>query len=115
MLIIYGPHPTLRRRVSVDVSGDVAGMKIKWQNLSLVPSNSAMRELFEEAMTLEDVRYVLENGYSCERSRRARNTHEMCLDRGRRTTKVVVKRIPGHIENQDVWLITHVGTYSRRG
>ena len=66
-------------------------------------------------MILEEAVEVLERGYDCAPSKRATSTIERCLDRGKKTVKVVVaESVRRHPEDQEVWLITHVGLTGRR-
>jgi hypothetical protein len=66
-------------------------------------------------LILDEAVEVLERGHDCARSARAARIIERCLDRGKKTIKVVaVESVRRHPEEQDVWLITHVGLIGRR-
>ncbi len=74
-----------------------------------------MREMLELSMILDEAVEVLEKGHDCARSRRSPGTIERCLDRGKKTVKVVVaESVRRHPEEEEVWLITHVGLIGRR-
>lgn len=79
------------------------------------PFYSAVREMMELNMILDEAVVVLEKGHDCARSARAAGAFERCLDRGKKTLKVVaVESVRRHPEEQEVWLITHVGLTGRR-
>jgi len=80
----------------------------------LVPTRSAMKELFDLGLDLFMVAEVLEDGYDCHRSRRKKGTLERCIDREGKTIKVVVVRSFNHSLQTDVWAITHVGVFTKR-
>ena len=86
----------------------------KYRGLYILASRSAMYEFARYGVSTHVVAEILEYGYDCERSRRAKGTIERCLDVGRKTLKaVVVRKYFPHLDN-DAWLITHVGLISRR-
>ena len=87
--------------------------KNKWRGLSLIPSKSATKEMYDLSMTISDVKYILENGYSCEKSRRKQGTYEKCFDRKRKTFRVVVSKTYHYVEKKNVFVIIHVGIHSR--
>jgi hypothetical protein len=80
----------------------------------LVPSRAAMSELMTHGADLYDVQKVLEDGYDCHHSRRARGVLERCPDRRGMTVKVVVAASYNISMECDVWVITHFGVISRR-
>lgn len=80
-----------------------------WQSLPLIPSHSAMNELWRYYLTLEDVKHVLEEGYDCSESRRKRGIIERCLRKDGKIIKVVVASSYNHSFSTDCWVITHVG------
>ena len=82
--------------------------------LPLVPSRSAMQELFDNNMDLYDALEVLESGYECSKGRRAEGTIEKCLDKKRKTIRIVVGKTFNFDMDKDVWIIAHVGVTSKR-
>ena len=89
-------------------------MRYIWRSLLLVPSTASARELYKYNLSIADVKDVLENGQPCQRSKRAKGTHEICLNRQNKTIRVVVKKTTNAFERSDIWLIVHVGIHSRR-
>jgi hypothetical protein len=82
--------------------------------LPLVPSRSAMQELYNNNMDLHDVKEVLESGYDCSKGKRAKGTIEKCLDSKKKTIKVVIVRSFNYNMDTDIWIIAHVGITSKR-
>ncbi len=76
-------------------------------------SRSAMVELCKEGLDLHDVLDILENGTESPR-RRARGTIERRLERRGRVHEVVIVEDHHHVLNEDVWLLIHVGTFTKR-
>lgn len=85
-----------------------------YKGLSLIPTRSAMVEIFDMGFDLYMVSEILEKGYDCQRSPRKKGTLEKCLDRGSKTMKVVVVQSYNHDKEADVWAITHVGMFTKR-
>jgi len=84
-----------------------------YQRLQLIPTRAAMNELYDNNLDLYTVLNVLENGYDCYKSKRAKGTIERCLDEKRITIRVVVVKSFNYSLNMDVWAITHVGITSK--
>lgn len=72
-------------------------------DLPLVPTRCAMTELYNENLDLNAVLDVLERGYDCPRSRRSKEIIERCLDRGRKTIRVVVAKSFNFSLDTEVW------------
>ena len=94
--------------------GDGMDMETKWQGLAIVPTRSAMNELYKYGMTLGDVGYILEEGYDCNSGRRKKDVYEKCICWGGKTVKVVVVRTQGIFSGRDEWAIVHAGIFARR-
>ena len=92
----------------------IHGMIPEYRGQLLVPSRAAMSELMTQGADLFDVLKVLEEGYDCHHSRRARGVLERCLDRRGRMVKVVVAASYNLSMDRDVWVITHFGVTSKR-
>ena len=87
-------------------------LDVRYQSLTIKPSLSATRELMKYNKDLTDVVYVLENGYDCSASKRAKNIVERCLKKGDKEMKAVVVRVQlkypdGYSE--EVWRLIHFG------
>lgn len=82
-------------------------------DLPLIPTRSAMTELYNESLDLYAVLDVLECGYDCPRGRRSKGIIERCLDKGRKTIRVVVAKSFNYSLDSEVWVITHVGITSK--
>lgn len=82
-------------------------MLIKWQGKQLVPTQAAYHEMIDLQFDLYDVLDVLERGYDCERSKRAKWIVEKCLRRKGKTYKVVAAE--STYLGSPAWRIIHVG------
>ncbi len=76
-------------------------IEIKWLGLVIVPTRSAMNELYKYGMTLGDVKHILEEGYDCSSGRRKKGTYERCAGWDGKTAKVVVVRTQGIFSKRD--------------
>lgn len=85
---------------------------LRYQGLRLIPSKSAAEELLKHSLAIRDCQEILENGYAAPR-KRAKDTEEKWLDQGNKTYNVVVVRSFNFMYNEDVWLITHVGEFTK--
>lgn len=88
-------------------------LNLRYQGLRLIPSKTALKELFKHGLTVEDCTRILEEGYPAPR-KRAKTTIEKWLDRGSKTYNVVVVKSYNHFYGEDVYLITHFGRFHRR-
>ncbi len=84
-----------------------------FRDLPLVPSRSAMNELYNNSLDLYAVLDVLEHGYDCSKGRRSKGILERCLDKGKKTIRVVVAKSYNYSLDSEVWVITHVGMTSK--
>ena len=75
----------------------------------VIPSAAASREMSELCIDLHDVSDILENGYDCPKSKRAKGVVERCVRRGKKTIKVVAVESFSRWLNEEIWLITHAG------
>ncbi|MFO7618330.1 MAG: hypothetical protein R6W91_01535 [Thermoplasmata archaeon] len=80
----------------------------------LIPSRSALKEMYDLGFDLFMVTEILEEGYDCSRSRRTAGTIERCIDRGGKTLKAVAVQSYNHSLGAEVWVITHVGMFTKR-
>lgn len=85
-----------------------------FQGLSIVPTKTAHQEMEASDMDLFDVCAILEDGYNCSSSKRKKNVVEKCLDRKRKTYKVVIAKSYNYSRQEDIWLLIHVGVFRRR-
>lgn len=84
-----------------------------FRDLPLVPTRSAMTELYNDSLDLYAVLDVLELGYDCSKGRRSKGILERCLDKGKKTIRVVVVESWNYSLDSEVWVITHVGMTSK--
>ena len=89
-------------------------MYLKWRGIPVIPSRRALDEMCREDLLIHDVIEILENGYDCARSRRKRDIVERCMDRKSKTLKVVVAKSYNYDLKSEVWVITHVGRFTKR-
>jgi hypothetical protein len=85
-----------------------------YKGFPLIPTRSAMKEMFDLGIDLFMVAEILDTGYDCCRSRRKAGTLERCIDRSGKTMKAVVVQSYNHDLGTDVWAITHVGIFTKR-
>ena len=85
---------------------------IRYKGLKLVPSRSAAYEMSRLGLDLSDCKEILEKGYSPRR--RAKDTEEKWLDRGNKTYNVVIIKSYNYLFDEEVWIIKHVGTFTRK-
>ena len=85
---------------------------VRYMGTILVPSNAAIRELTYLGIDLEDCEDILENGYSPRK--RAKGTIERWLDVGNKTYNVVVVLLFNELYGENIFLITHVGKFTKR-
>lgn len=85
---------------------------VRYKELRLIPSKSAMRELVEYGLRLDDCRQILEEGYEAPR-RRAEGTEEKWIDKGGKTYSVVIVKSFNYFYDEEVYLIIHVGKFGR--
>ena len=60
---------------------------------------------------IADCKEILENGYSPRK--RKKNAEEKWLDRGNKTYNVVIVKSFNYLYNEDVYLITHIGKFTK--
>ncbi|MEE8167765.1 MAG: hypothetical protein V3T58_02690 [Candidatus Hydrothermarchaeales archaeon] len=89
-------------------------MILEWKGLPVIPSKSAADEMYREKLLIHDIVEILENGYDCARSRRGADVYERCVDTKNKTLKVVVARSYNYDLKSEVWVVTHVGMFTRR-
>jgi len=85
-----------------------------FQDLPLIPSRSAMTELYDNNLDLTDVLNVLEQGYDCPKGKRSKEIIERCLDQKRKTIRVVIAKSFNYHLDSEVWVIIHVGVTTKR-
>ena len=85
---------------------------MRYKSLLLIPSKSAMREMMQLGLTLADCKEMLEKGYDAPRTR-AQDTEEKWFDKRNKTYNVVIVKSFNYMFNEEVYLITHVGEFTR--
>jgi hypothetical protein len=80
----------------------------KWKGKPVVPSYHAAREM-EGRFTLDDVVEILERGYDCSKSKRARVTIEKCIRKKGKIIRIVAVEAYSTWIGGSVWLIKHIG------
>ncbi|UCF08148.1 MAG: hypothetical protein JSW28_00175 [Thermoplasmata archaeon] len=86
-------------------------MFAEWNDRAIIVTKSANNELLRDKLTMEDVVEILEKGFDCPRSKRAKDTVERCLNRSYGTIKVVVVESVQEWSKEKVWILTHVKLY----
>lgn len=87
-------------------------MGVAYEGLLLIPSRTAVHEMHHLGLSLEECKYILECGY--ETRKRAQNVIERWSDKGKKTYNVVVVRSFNFMLNEEVWLIKHVGRFTKK-
>ena len=85
---------------------------VRYEGLRLIPSKSARKELIKYGLLLINCKMILIEGYSPRK--RKKGTIEKWLDKGDKTYNIVVVRLYNHFFKEDVYLITHIGKFSRK-
>ena len=78
----------------------------------LVPSKTAMGEMLRYGLDLEDCKTILEEGY--EPRKRKKNTEEKWMDSGRKIFNIVVVKTYNIFYKEEIYLITHIGKFTKR-
>jgi len=85
---------------------------VAYNGLRLVPSKSAGRELLKYGLMIEDCKEILENGYAPRK--RSKDTIERWMDFGNKTYNVVIVKSYNFLYREDVYLIKHVGKFTKK-
>ena len=85
---------------------------IRYKGLKLIPSKSAARELLKYSLMIADCEEILEKGY--EPRKRGKGTEEKWMDFGNKTYNVVVVKSYNYFYNEEVYLIKHIGKFTKK-
>ena len=85
---------------------------IRFEGLKLIPSRSAVEELVKYGLMIEDCKDILENGY--EPKKRSKGTIEKWLNKRNKTYNVVVIRSYNFLYGEEVYLIKHIGKFTKK-
>ena len=85
---------------------------IEYKGKTLVPSQSAMREMSELGLTISDCKHILENGQDAPR-RRAWDCEEKWFGAGNKIYNVVIISSYSCFNNEEIYLIKHVGKFTK--
>ena len=86
---------------------------VKYNGLRLIPSKAAMREMMKFGFMIRDCKHMLEIGYNAPRNR-SKDCEEKWFDKGNKTFNVVIVKSFNFCYNEDVYLITHVGEFTKK-
>ena len=78
-----------------------------FQEKPLIPTRDAQHEMDELSLDLWRVKEILEQGYDCSGSKRAKNIIEKCLFRKNKEMRVVAALV--EFNQGEFWRIIHVG------
>ena len=78
-----------------------------FQDKPLIPTKDAQREMDETGVDLWRIKEILEQGYDCSKSKRAKNIIERCLFRKNKEIRVVAALVEW--KEGEFWRIIHVG------
>ncbi len=84
----------------------------------LIPTKDAQREMDEIGLNLWQVKEILDQGYDCSRSKRAKNIVEKCLYRKNKEIRIVAALVEWQEKQMDAqsasvrsfWRIIHAGS-----
>ncbi len=85
---------------------------LRYNGLRLIPSKAASAELLKHGLMLQDCLEILKHGYDAPRER-AKDSQEKWLDKGNKTYNVVIVKSFNWMYNEEVWLITHLGKFTK--
>ena len=85
---------------------------VKYCGLKLISSKHAERELLKYGLMLEDCKAVLEDGYAPRK--RGEDTIEKWMDYQNKTYNVVVVKTYNEFHREYIYLIKHVGRFTRK-
>jgi len=80
----------------------------KWIGKPVLPTREAAEELAYLNLDLDDVVLILDEGFDCSRSKRAKNIVEKCMKKGNKIIKIVVAEMETH------WKLIHAGKFTVR-
>jgi hypothetical protein len=86
--------------------------EVRYRGLRLIPSKSVGRELLKYGLMIADCKEILENGY--QPRKRSKDTVEKWMDSGNETYNVVIVKSYNHFYKEDVYLIKHVGKFTKK-
>ncbi len=86
---------------------------VSYKKVRLIPSKSAMREMIKFGFTLTDCKELLERGYPAPR-KRSTDTQERWVEKGTKIYNIVIVRTFNYFYSEEVYLITHIGKFTRR-
>ena len=84
-----------------------------FRDIPVIPSRTAMNEMYDHSINIHYVVEILKHGYDCPRSKRSKNIIEKCIDKKRKTIRVVIANSYNYSLGTEVWVITHVGITSK--
>lgn len=85
---------------------------VRYKGLRIIPSRSAGRELVKCGLMIADCREILEDGH--EPRKRSKGTIEKWMDFGDKTYNVVVVKSHNFLYREDVYLIIHMGKFTKK-
>ena len=86
---------------------------VRYQELRMVAAHSAREELRKYGLTLRNCKEMLENGYNAPR-KRDKDTIEKWFDKSNKTYNVVIGKDLDLINKEEVWVLIHLGKFTRR-
>ena len=87
--------------------------ELTYNGLKLIPSKTASREMIKSELRIANCKKILKQGYDAPR-KRAKGTVEKWYDKGNKTYNVVVVKSFNYLYNEEVYLIKHVGKFTKK-
>ncbi|MBI2672012.1 hypothetical protein HYX16_03710 [Candidatus Woesearchaeota archaeon] len=85
---------------------------IRYNNLRLIPSKTAAREMLKHGFMTEDCKTTLENSYKSRK--RQEDTTEKWMDLRSKTYNIIVVKSFNHFYGENVYLIKHFGMFTKK-
>lgn len=87
-------------------------LEVRYVGLRIIPSRSAMRDLFKSGKRLADVVEILEKGYDAPRKRKA-GTIERWLQKGNKIYNAVIVKDYHEVLMEECWVLIHFGRFTK--
>ncbi|MDD9953957.1 MAG: hypothetical protein OXR66_06490 [Candidatus Woesearchaeota archaeon] len=87
--------------------------RILYRGARLHLSKAAEQEMHHIGLEPIDCKQILETGYPSPR-KRGKHKEEKWFDKGRKTFNVVVVRSFNHLIQEEVFVVTHVGVFTKK-
>ena len=88
-------------------------LSVKYQEIALIPSRTASKEMMKLGLSLNNCKRILDEGYDSPRIRK-KDTIEKWINKGNKTYNIVITKSTNYSLNEEIYLITHIGKFTRQ-